>query len=138
MSALFTPLQVTLYDIYLELMPASCTNLSNENVGKRRSPDSDEEFEGESYSVGVGLQGSLRRNRRSLRSGEGSISEAQVLSQQEKDGQVRRGQIQPAAAVEDKMSLVQVHNKDEKETAGVGDVVAKGGTGNPDYFETSL
>ena len=133
MSALFTPLQVTLYDIYLELMPASCTNLSNENVGKRRSPDSDEEFEGESYSGGP--HGSLRRTRRSLRSGEASISETQVLSQQEKDGRVRRIQIQ-AAVEKNKISSVQVHNNTvEKEAVVVGDVAKEG---SPDYYETSL
>ena len=123
---------MTLYDIYLELMPARCTILSNEDVGNRGNPDSDEEFEGESFSVA--LQGTLRRARRSLRSGEGSISEAQVPNQQEKDGRVRRGQIQ--AAVEEKMFAVQIHNSEEKEAAVAVDDAAK--AGDPKYFETSL
>ena len=125
---------MTLYDIYLELMPARCTILSNEDVGNRGNPDSDEEFEGESFSVA--LQGTLRRTRRSLRSGEGSISEAPVPipNQQEKDGRVRRGQIQ--AAVEEKMFAVQIHNSEEKEAAAAVDDAAK--AGDPKYFETSL
>ena len=123
---------MTLYDIYLELIPARCTILSNEDVGNRGNPDSDEEFEGESFSVA--LQGTLRRTRRSLRSGEGSISEAPVPNQQEKDGRVRRGQIQ--AAVEEKMFAVQIHNSEEKEEAVAVDDAAK--AGDPKYFETSL
>ena len=123
---------MTLYDIYLELMPARCTILSNEDVGNRRnSQDSDEEFEGESFSVAP--QGTPRRTGRSLRSGEGSISYAQVPNQQEKDGRVRRGQIQ--AEVEEKMSAVQIHNSEEKEAVAV-DEAAK--AGDPKYFETPL
>ena len=105
----------------------------------RRSPDSDEE---ESFSAGP--QGSLRRTRRSLRSGEGSISEAQGLNQQGKEGRVRRGQTQ-ATAEEGKGSVVEIHvSSEEKKEAAAAAAAAAAAVEDaakevdPAYFETSL
>ena len=119
---------MTLYDIYLELMPSRCTNLGNEDVGNRRSSDSDEEFERGSSFRSSFIRQSLRSTRRSLRGGEpGSVSETQALNRQEK-GQTR-------AATEEKTSasVVQVHNSEggkEAVAAAVGE--------QPAYTETPL
>ena len=126
-------LQVTLYDIYLELMPSRCTSLGNEEVGNRRSPDSDEEFERGSSFRSSFVRQSLRSTRRSLRGGEpGSASETQALNRQEKG--------QTGAATEEKTSVVQVHNSSEGEKEAVAAAVgedAKEGE-QPAYTETPL
>ena len=127
-------LQVTLYDIYLELMPSRCTSLGNEEVGNRRSPDSDEEFERGSSFRSSFVRQSLRSTRRSLRGGEpGSASETQALNRQEK--------VQTVAATEEKTSVVQVHNssdggKEEAAAAAVGEDAKEGE--QPAYTETPL
>ena len=128
-------LQVTLYDIYLELMPSRCTSLGNEDLGNRRSPDSDEEFERGSSFRGSFIRQSLRSTRRSLRGGEpGSASETQALNRQEK--------VQTGAATEEKTSVVQVHNssdggKEEAVAAAAVGEDAKEGE-QPAYTETPL
>ena len=125
-------LQVTLYDIYLELMPSRCTSLGNEEVGNR---DSDEEFERGSSFRGSFIRQSLRSTRRSLRGGEpGSASETQALNRQEK--------VQIGAATEEKTSVVQVHNssdggKEEAVAAAAVGEDAKEGE-QPAYTETPL
>ena len=132
---------MTLYDIYLELMPSRCTSLGNEEVGNRRSPDSDEEFERGSSFRSSFVRQSLRSTRRSLRGGEpGSASETQALNRQEKDGSgALRGQT--GAATEGKTSVVQVHNssdggKEEAAAAAVGEDAKEGE--QPAYTETPL
>ena len=133
---------MTLYDIYLELMPSRCTSLGNEDVGNRRSPDSDEEFERESSFRSSFIRQSLRSTRRSLRGGEpGSVSETQALNRQEKDGgRALQGQV--GAATEEKTSVVQVHNSSDggKEeavaAAAVGEDAQEGE--QPAYTETPL
>ena len=129
-------LQVTLYDIYLELMPSRCTSVGNEDVGNMRRPDSDEEFERGSSFRGSFIRQSLRSTRRSLRGGEpGSASETQALNRQEK--------AQTGAATEEKTSVVQVHNSSDggKEEAvaapaAVGEDAKEGE--QPAYTETPL
>ena len=130
-------LQVTLYDIYLELMPSRCTSVGNElDVGNRTNPDSDEEFERGSSFRGSFVRQSLRSTRRSLRGGEpGSASETQALNRQEK--------AQTGAATEEKTSVVQVHNSSDggKEEAvaapaAVGEDAKEGE--QPAYTETPL
>ena len=139
-NVMFTHLpQVTLYDIYLELLPARCTNLSTDNVGKQRWPGSDEEeCDGESCSLGQ--LGSVRRTRTSLRSGgEGSAtSEARVLLHQQEhdDGLPRR-----ADAAEGKGQsvplVVQVHSIEDKQpAAGQGQAAHESAAAA--YHETSL
>ena len=136
-------LQVTLYDIYLELMPSRCTSLGNEEVGNRRSPDSDEEFERGSSFRSSFVRQSLRSTRRSLRGGEpGSASETQALNRQEKDGGGGALRGQTGAAAEEKTSVVQVHNssdggKDEAAAAVAVGEDAKEGE-QPAYTETPL
>ena len=124
---------MTLYDIYLELMPSRCTSLGNEDVGNRRSPDSDEEFERGSSFRGSFIRQSLRSTRRSLRGGEpGGVSETQALNRREK--------VQTGAATEEKTSVVQVHNSSEGEKEAVAAAVgedAKEGE-QPAYTETPL
>ena len=125
---------MTLYDIYLELMPSRCTSVGNEDVGNMRRPDSDEEFERGSSFRGSFVRQSLRSTRRSLRGGEpGSASETQALNRQEK--------VQTGAATEEKTSVVQVHNssdggKEEAAAAAVGEDAKEGE--QPAYTETPL
>ena len=137
-------LQVTLYDIYLELMPSRCTSVGNElDVGNRRSPDSDEEFERGSSFRSSFVRQSLRSTRRSLRGGEpGSASETQALNRQEKDGSGGALRGQTGAATEEKTSVVQVHNssdggKEEAVAAAAVGEDAKEGE-QPAYTETPL
>ena len=135
-------LQVTLYDIYLELMPSRCTSVGNEDVGNMRRPDSDEEFERGSSFRGSFIRQSLRSTRRSLRGGEpGSASETQALNRQEKGGSGGALRGQTGAATEEKTSVVQVHNssdggKEEAAAAAVGEDAKEGG--QPAYTETPL